>query len=324
LVVLAGGMVGGSFVELERSVPVSAPAARVWPLLSGPEAWLLRPDRFAFDVEVPPAIICRVVIGVTGTGPVVTLYEVVEDVPGEVVSLRRPGWPERESPVLRLSAVPDGDGTLVRIAVGFPASRGGPGLAEDYWRQLLPTWADRMREVAEGRMPRPGPGLPDSVRTACIPATPLRRPRSVTLSAVIAAPASEVWEVISAPEPALVTGPPAVCAGVVPGTPARQVGEMHYFISGQRGGKLGSSIAVVTELDWERSALVAGITHPRSETFHFLTPLGQATRLELTGRWRADAAAARTKAYARHVADHLHAYATRCKNRIENPDTGQQ
>lgn len=315
---------GGSFVKLERSVSVGAPATKVWPLLSGPEAWLLRPDRFAFDIEVPPAVRCRVVIGVTGAGPTVTLYEVVEDLPGEMLSLRRPGWPERESPVLRLSAVPDGDGTLVSIAIGFPAQRDGPGLAEDYWRQLLPAWADRVREVAEGREPHPGPGLPQSMLAACVPASPLRKPRSVTVSAVIGAPASQVWEVISAPEPALMTGPPALSAGVVPGTPARQVGEMHYFISGQRGGKLGSTIAVITELDWERSALVAGITHPRSETFHLLTPQGRATRLELTGRWRADATAARTRAYARHVANHLHAYATRCKNRIENPDTGQQ
>ena len=305
-------------------MPVAAPATRVWPLLSGPEAWLLRPDRFAFDVEVPPATRCRVVIGVTGAAPAVTLYEVAEDVPGQVVSLRRPGWPEGESPVLRLSAVPDGDGTLVSIAVGFPAWRGGPGLAEDHWRRLLPAWASRVREVAEGREPHPDPGLPDSVRAACVPARPLTRPRSVTVSAVIAAPASKVWEVISAPEPALVTGPPAVNAGVVPGTPARQAGEMHYFISGQRGGKLGTSIAVVTGLDPERSALVATITPPRTETFHQLTPQGQATRLELTGRWQAAAPAARTKAYARHVADHLHAYATRCKNRIENPDTGRQ
>lgn len=315
---------GGSFVRLERSVLAGAPAARVWPVLSGPGAWSLRPDRFAFDVEVPPAARCRVVIGVTGAAPTVTLYEVVEEVPGEVVSLRRQGWPVRESPVLTLSAVPDGDGTLVSIAVGFPAAPGGPGPAEDYWRRLLPAWLGRVREVAEGRRPAPDPGLPENVRAACVPARPLRKPRSVTVSAVIAAPASQVWEVISAPEPALVTGPPAVCAGVVPGTPARQAGEMHYFISSRRDGKLGPSIAVVTELDWERSALVASITDPRSETFHLLTPQAQATRLDLTGRWQADAAAARTNAYARHVADHLKAYATRCKNRIENPDTGQQ
>lgn len=314
----------GSLVRLEESVPVAAPAARVWPLLSGPEAWLLRPDRFAFDVEVPPAVRCRAVIGVTGAAPAVTLYEVTDDVPGQVVSLRRPGWPEREAPALRLSAVPDGDGTLVSIAVGFPAWRGGPGLAEYHWRRLLPAWASRVREVAEGREPRPCPGLPDSVRAACAGAGPLKRPRSVTVSAVIAAPASQVWEVISAPEPALVTGPPALSAGVVPGTPARQAGEMHYFISGLRGGKLGTSIAIVTELDQERSALVASITSPRSETFHLLTPQGQATRLELTGRWQADATEARTRAYARHVADHLHAYAIRCKNRIENPGTDHQ
>lgn len=315
---------GGSLVRLEESVPVAAPAARVWPLVSGPGVWLLRPDRFAFDVEVPPAIRCRVVIGVTAGAPAVTLYEVADDVPGQVVSLHRPGWPAQESPVLRLSAVPDGNATLVSIAVGFPAWRGGPGLAEDHWRRLLPGWVSRVREVAEGREPYPGPGLPDSVRAACVQARPLTRPRSVTVSAMISAPPSRVWEVVSAPEPALVTGPPAVSAGVVPGTPARQAGEMHYFISGQRGGKIGTSITVVTELDPERSALVANITQPRTETFHLLTPQGQATRLELTGRWQADAPAARTKAYASHVADHLHAYATRCKNRIENPETDQQ
>lgn len=309
---------GGSFVRLERSVLTDAPAGKVWPLLSGPEAWLLRPDRFAFDVDVPPAARCRVVIGMTEAGPAVTLYEVVEEVPGEVVSLRRQGWPARESPVLTLSAVPDGDGTLVSVAVGFPAWRRGPGLAEDHWRRLLPAWADRVRDVAEGREPPPAPGLPESLRAACVAARPLKKPRSVTVSTVIAAPASQVWEVISEPEPALVTGPPAVCAGVVPGTPERQVGEMHYFISGRRDGKLGPSISVVTELDQERSALVASITAPRSETFHLLTPQGQATRLDLTGRWPADVAGAKPKAYAQHVADHLQAYATRCKNRIEN------
>lgn len=313
-------MARGSFVRLERSVPVGAPVGRVWPLVSGPDAWLLRPDRFAFDVEVPPATKCRVVIGVAGAAPTVTLYEVVEEVPGKVVALRRQGWPAAESPVLTLSAVPADDGTtLVSIAVGFPVSRRGPGLAEDHWRRLLPAWVDRVRDVAQGREPHPGPGLPESVRTACVPIGPLKKPRSVTVSALIAAPAGQVWEVISVPEPAPVTGPPAVSAGVVPGTPERQVGEMHYFISGHRDGKLGPSIAIVTELDTERSALVADITGPRGETFHLLMPQGQATRLELTGRWQADTAAARTKAYAQRVADHLAAYATRCKNRIENP-----
>lgn len=308
----------GSFVKLERSLLVGAPRERVWPVLSGPQAWLLRPDRFAFDVQVPPAGRCRVVIGVTGAEPVITIYEVAEEVPGEVVSLRRQGWPARDSPVLTLSAVPDGEGTLASIAVGFAAPRGGSGLAEENWRQLLPTWLGRVREVAEGRVLRPGPGLPESLRAACVPAGPLKKPRTVTVSALIAAPVGRVWEVVSAPEPALVTGPPGVCAGVVPGTPARQAGEMHYFISGRRDGKLGASITVVTELDSERSALVASITAPRFETLHLLTPADQATRLELTGRWPADTAATRAKSYAEHVASNLQAYATRCKNRLEN------
>lgn len=70
---------------------ISAPRGRVWPVLTGLQAWPLRADRFAFDVEVPPAARCRVVIGLAGAEPVITLYEVVDEVPGEVVSLRRQG-----------------------------------------------------------------------------------------------------------------------------------------------------------------------------------------------------------------------------------------
>jgi len=148
---------------------------------------------------------------------------------------------------------------------------------------------------------------------------PLRRPRSVTVSEVIAASVSQVWEVVSAPEPASETGHPGVCAGVVPGTPVGQVGEMHYFISGRRDGTLGASIHVVSELEWERRAVVADVSAPHSEISHLVSPAGQATRLELTGRWPADIPVLRTKAYAQHVSNHLRAYATRCKNRLENP-----
>lgn len=309
----------GSFVRLERSLSIDAPRERVWSLLSSPQAWSLRPDRFAFDVQVPPADRCRVVIGLTGTEPVIAIYEVVEEIPGEVISLRRQGWPTRDSPVLTLSAVPDGEGTMASIAAGFHSPRGG--LAEERWRRLLPAWLGQVRDVAEGRAPRPGSGLPESVRAACVPPRPLKKPRTVTVSTEIAAPVSRVWDVVSAPEPALVTGPPSVCAGVVPGTPARQAGEMHYFISGRRDGRLGASITVVTALDPERSALVTSITAPRFETLHLLTSQGQATRLELTGRWPANAATGQAKTYAEHVAGHLQAYATRCKNRLENPVT---
>lgn len=312
-------------MRLERSQVIGAPRERVWPLLSGPQAWLLRPDRFAFDVQVPLTDRCRVVIGLTGTEPTVTIYEVTDEVPGEVMSLRRQGWAVRDGPVLTLSAVPAGsggpgspwDGTLAKIAVDFPVSRGGRGLAEDYWQELLPAWLARVREVAEGREQRPGPGLPESLRAACVPAGPLRRPRSVTVSEVIAAPISQVWEDIAAPEPVPETGP-GVCSGIVPGTPAGQVGEMHYFVFGRRDGTLGASIYVITELERERRAVVADVTTRHSEVLHLLTPQGLQTKLELTRRWTADVPGLRTKAFARGVSDLLRGYATRCKTRLEN------
>ena len=72
----------------ERSQRIWVPAGQLWPLLSGPQAWSARPDRFAFDVTVPPGTRLRVVLGVNGTRPVVSTYELADEAPGLAVSMR--------------------------------------------------------------------------------------------------------------------------------------------------------------------------------------------------------------------------------------------
>src|SRR5260370_12450234 len=90
---IGDGSMTGHSVLVERSQAVVAPVGQVWPLLSGPEAMALRPGSFAFDVAAPSAARLRMVLSVPGARPIFVVYEVVEEVAGQAVSLTLPGKP---------------------------------------------------------------------------------------------------------------------------------------------------------------------------------------------------------------------------------------
>jgi uncharacterized protein YndB with AHSA1/START domain len=308
----------GRIAVVEQSEAVSAPVEHVWPLLSGPAAMALRPDSFAFDVA--PTL--RMVLSVPGAKPFFVTYEVLEQVPGQVVSLTVPGRPPGTEEVFTLSVVQAGAGSRmtinVRSAVASPAAQAA---LEDYWQRTLPVWLAGLSDVADGRAPRPDGQMPANLQAACMPPAPGARPATASASAVIAAPAEDVWETVYAPEWAAILlshGSP-VDAGVIPGTPLRQAGEMQYFITHLANGELHNVVTVVKELEAGRFALISPVGTTGLEMLHSVVPDGQGTRLELTFRWPAPAGISNRLTVARSMADTVRQRVQAFKDLIENP-----
>lgn len=310
----------GHHVLVGRSQAVDAAAGQVWPLLSSPGALALRPGSFAFDVAAPPAARLRVVLSVPGMAPIFVAYEVREEVPGQVVSLTLPGHPGGAE-VFTLSVVPERAGSQVAIQVrAAVAHRKAQAVVEDYWRQALPLWLAGLCDVAEGRAPLPDGRMPAGLQAACARAALAGRPASASASVAIAAPAEEVWEAVCAPDSAIWMSPgAAVLAGVVPGTPARQAGEMQYVITRLGNGELRLTLTRVTELTAGRFALISTVGKAPLDMLYHLEPQGRQTRLELTFRWPAPSSIPDRQAVARSMADAVRHRAHAFKDLIENP-----
>ena len=306
------------FVELSQTFAV--PAEKVWPLLSGPAAMALRPRSFAFDVAAPPTARFRFVVSVPGIAPIFVAYEVRDEVAGQSVSLALPGKPADGAEVFTLSVVPERAGSRVSIQVrSVVARRKAHSVVADYWQRTLPLWLAGLRDVAEGRAPVPDGGMPAELQAACTPLGVQGRPASVTASVAISAPAEVVWEAVYAPESSaslLSLGGP-VYAGVIPGTPLRQAGEVQYFLARLADGQLRTTVTMVMQVAAGRFALITPVGKPGPEMLHQLAPDGQGTRLDLTFRW--PAGTPNQQAVARSMADAAWGRALAFKDLIENP-----
>lgn len=318
-----GDSMNGWPVLAGRSQPVDAPAERVWSLLSRPEAVALRPDSFAFDVAAPPAPRLRVVLSVPRTAPICVVYEVREEVPGQVVSLTLPGRPPGGGEVFTLSVAPERAGSQVAIHIRTAvADPGGQAVVAGYWQRALPLWLAGLRDVAEGRAPVPDGRMPAGLQAACTPAALAGRPASASASVAIAAPAQQVWEAVCAPESAMLMSRGGwVHAGAVPGTPVRQAGQMQYVISQLGDGQLRNTVTMVRELAAGRFVLISTVGGAPLEMLHRIEPHGRETRLELTYRWPAGIPDRR--AVARSMTDAVRRKVRAVKELIENPDAAR-
>jgi hypothetical protein len=307
-------------IVVERSQLIDAPPERVWSLLASPEAWSLRPARFAFDVTAPAGSRLRVVLGLGRAGPVCVLYEISGEMPGQAISLHTLGTPSAGGERLTLSAAAQGRGAQATIMVSSPVARGNSrGDLKAYWQAQLEIWLGNLRAVIEGQSPWPAAAMSQGLRSACSPRAPLASPAEFSASSLVRAPIDQVWQAIYAPESDLLTDPGhMICAGQVPGTPTRQVGEMQYFVRREDDGRLWASACVVTELTDQHSALTAAITPPHIEVLHLVTPAQQGTQLQLT--IRCPARTAKRQAQKRHMADSIQAEVDRYKKLIESAD----
>ena len=305
-------------VLVERSQALGVPAERVWPLLRGPEAMALRPSSFAFDVTGPHPARLRMVVSVPGRTPFFVAYEVREEVPGQVVSLSVPGR-QADAEKLTLSVVPERAGSRVAVQVrAVLANPGGQAAVADYWQQAAPQWLAGLCQVAEGRAPLPDGRMPAGLQATCVPAAIPGRPDSVSAAAVIAAPAEVVWDAVCAPESVIFTSRGAVAfAGVIPGTPARQAGEMQYLISRLDDGQVNHTVTMVKEVSAGRFALLSTVGKHALETLYHIEPGRRGTGLRLTYRW--PGSIPNRKAAARSMASAAQDKVRSLKDLIESP-----
>jgi hypothetical protein len=306
-------------VLVEKSRFINAPAEQVWSLLSSPQAWSLRIASFAFDIVPASEERLRLAIILRKTRPACLLYEVTEDVPGQVMSLRTlPAGRER----LTLRAQPADTGTLATIAAASLATGSTvKGEVKAYWQVRLEAWLANLESVILGNHPWPDNAMDPALSAACRPSGPLLSPAQVTASTLIDAPQDRVWDALEAPGSHVLTNPDKfVGAGHVPGTPTGQVGEMQYVITRDDKGRLNAATIVVTELAGPHRAVTALVGSRRFETLYEVASTPNGTALTLTYRYAHDKGSPTDKGELTAV---LQANLGRLKTMIENGSNDQ-
>ncbi len=308
-----------SQLTVERAEVIEAAPDRVWALLSSPEAWSLRRARFAFEVTALPSTRLRMMIGMSSRDSFSTLYQVREEVPGQIMTLHTPdAAPPRQ--VITLAAQRRRRATIVTVTVADTVAAGAKPDARAYWRRELEIWLGRLREVLEGRRPWPGPAMHPALLRACTSRELLRNPAQASASALISADASQVWDIVCAPASLRHADPQRVlCGGQVPATPGRQPGEMQYYVHAHPAGdgRLSASVYVLTAVEDQRSALSVQLSAPHFEVLRTLTPDAGGTRLELTYRWPASTPRRSREALGRLMAEEVRATAAGYRDLIE-------
>ena len=311
-----------SQLTVERTETIGAAPDRVWALLSSPGAWSLRRARFAFDVTAPPGTRLRMMIGMTSRDSFSTLYQVRDDVPGQVMTLHTPDTaPPRQ--VITLAAQRRRRATVVTITVAGTVAPGAKPDVRAYWRRELEIWLGRLQEVLDGRRPWPGPAMHPALLQACTRRELLRDPAQASASALIRADASRVWDIVGAPASLRHADPQRVlCAGHVPGTPGRQPGEMQYYVHGHPAGdgRMTASVYVLTAAEDQRSALSVQLSAPHFEVLRTLTPADGGTILELTYRWPARTPRKSREALGRLMAGEVRATVAGYRDLIEGAE----
>jgi hypothetical protein len=285
-------------VQVARERVARAAPEHAWSLVGESAAWSLRPGRFAFDLTaLPETGRLRCALGPAGGGPAgggpagkgmgCAVLEVSDEVPGQSISLRSRGTQPIGRQILTLSVVPHDRGCTVRVAVEITVLREWKAETKAFWRKELAAWSDALKDVVEGQRPWPEPGIPAPVLQACAARPLLADPQSVSVPVLIGAPLGVVWEAVLAPGTLadLAASHGMARAGRVPGTPARQPGEMQYGVARQGDGRLTAAVYVLRELADRRSALTQATAPPYFEQHHAVRPADGGTLLTLTLRW---------------------------------------
>jgi hypothetical protein len=306
-------------MQVEREQAVDANPGEVWALLGNLAALSAMPARFAFGVPAALAGTDRLcgllVVAKTMTCAVL---DVRQEIPGQMICWQTRSTQPAGRQSFTLSVLPQPHGSVVRIAARDVVPRQSKIGYEKYWRTELRAWLDRLRAVAEGRIPWPETGMPADLQRACSTRPPLKRPERVSATVLINAPVGPVWEAVWAPDTVRIIDPEHVAhAGHVPGTPQREVGEMQYFVRGHARDRFTAAVHLVTELAEERSAVTRHIGPPHDETHHLFTPVPGGTRLELACRWSAHGSTTGGKNTAASMAKNLQEMADGYKTLIE-------
>jgi hypothetical protein len=275
-------------VQVTREAVVQAPPERAWSLVSASAAWSLRPGRFAFDVPgATEAGRLRCWFVPLGSGLACAVQEVCDEIPGQTVSLRSRSTQPTGRQAFTLSVLPHEGVATVRLAVTDTALRENKAECKAFWQKDLRAWISALADVLEGRRPWPESGAPVAIQQACAARPAFTSPQGTSVSVLIDARPEVVWQAVRAPGIPADPGQPytAICAGRVPGTPERRVGEMPYVIVRHADGRLSASVSMVRELAEGHSALAQRLEPPHFEMQYRIQPAAGGTRLELTLRW---------------------------------------
>jgi hypothetical protein len=273
-------------LEVTRKAVIEAAPEAVWALLTDCAAWALRPGQFAFDIaQTTGAERLRCWVVPLGRGFGAQVLEVRQE--GRALSLVSRGTEPAGRQAFVLAAEPHGRGTEAALTARMVVPRETKADHQAFWRKDLRAWLEAVAAVAEGRRARPESGLPLAMGQACAALPGLASPQGTSAGALIGAAPEVVWQAVRAPGiPADPAGRyTAIAAGVIPGAPRGQPGELRYVVLRQAGGPLTASVSQVRELDEGRMVLGQRLEPPHYETRYQLRPEGTGTWLELTLCW---------------------------------------
>ncbi len=305
---------------------IAAPPGQVWSLLSGAEAWSLRPGHYAFDVAPLAGQPLRVVLRVGQSGRVGCVpYELTElpaspDQTARSLTMRVPG-PAGTAVAHTVRVAPDGSGAQVVITGEALVQRAGALAGRAEWRAELGCWLDEGAAVLAGHRYAPTNAVPSDVLAALAAPLPSEGAIEVSASALIAAAPARVWRVIWDPSTTLrMPATTVIAAGLVPGSPVGQAGEIQYFVNRdeRRGGPLRAHLhyARATEPGHMAVGRISGTLS--CEVLHRIEPAAGGTSFTLTYRF------AEPKVIRERVQADLDAEVTRYKSLIEGAGTLQE
>jgi hypothetical protein len=279
-------------VRVERKRTTAAPADRAWALLSGPEAWSVRPNpSMAFDLAWPasPASESGATWFYLSEADGVMVAAVLQAsvvVPGELLRVGPPGG----QAAWDLSVESGRGDTVLRLAAIRTVRREAKIDAEIYIRQSLDAWLASLAAIAEGRRPWPGVGMPPALHHACLVSRAAGPMVEASASVDVVATADRVGQAIASVDVLrAVQTEQVLSCGYLSGTPAGEAGSVRYFVL-RRGENLlavGSLVAAVSPT----AVITRQITRPYGETTLSWGAAADGTRLELTQRFPGSAAA---------------------------------
>lgn len=288
-------------VRVEREQLVDAVPEKVWELPGSPAALSAFPGWFAFDVpgaaEGTDRLCCLLVSGqgsfdrraVDISRVRCAVVDVREEIPGQLISWQVLSTEPAGQQVFTLSVHSQAGKSALRIAVSAAVPRTSADKRKAYWRRHVKTWLDCLVASVEGRAPWPQAAMSAAMQQAMAAPAPLRKPTEASAAVVIDGAPGAVWEAVWDPASARLIDPELIAwSGHVPGTPAREVGEMQYFVHRHPGGRFTASVSMVTELADVHRAVIRHIGQP-AESVYVIIPAPGGTRLELTDRWLARA-----------------------------------
>jgi uncharacterized protein YndB with AHSA1/START domain len=299
-------------VRVEQSAVIRGDVDRVWSLLSSPDAWSLRSAaRYMFTVPDAPQL--RFHLAATGRGISSDVFEVCEEEPGKSLSLQSQG-PLPQFVTFAVTPARRG-ATRASIAISQSIS---PVQAADLKRAMragVNAWLGALRAAIENRAPWPSGSMPAELHQSCMSLPRVTNHVTVSAAILICADPDAVWQAISSPH---AHGPHpggAVHAGLIPGTPQGQPGEIQYGIYSRPDGSLRGCAVAVTEIHTGREALTHRVGPPHNQTRYLLTPEGGHTRLEIV--WRGPDLRAEDDPAKSLMAEHLQSVLGEHKARIE-------